>query len=174
MRISPIDIQQQQFERGFFGYRIGEVREFLQLTSDQLAELGRENSELRGEVRRCRSELKDHREREETLREAMLTAQRAIDEMREQAKREAQLVVAEAEVRAERIVGEAHIGVNRLIKEVQDLRAQRVRILEELRCVLRTHQELLSIHDEHTVAAGAPIAVLEPKVRGPQAAARAG
>ena len=91
MRLTPIDIQQQKFHRVWRGLETREVQSFLDLVAQQLGDLIRENGELRVELRRMSQELEGHRNREETLREAMLTAQRAIDEIREQAKKEAGL-----------------------------------------------------------------------------------
>jgi len=102
MRLTPIDIQQQQFHRIWRGVDSRQVQSFLDLVAQQLGELVRENGELRVELRRMTQELDEHRNREETLRQAMLTAQRAIDEIRENAKKEAQVVIADAELRARR------------------------------------------------------------------------
>ena len=77
----------------------------------------------------------------------MLTAQRAIDEIRENAKKEAQLVVTDAEMRAEKILHNAHGRVTKLIDEINELKRQRVRALEEMRGLLRTHQKLVETYD---------------------------
>ncbi len=147
MRITPIDIQQQQFNKALRGLDRREVQSFLGLVAEQMGELIRKNDEQQVELRRLTHELDDHRNREETLREAMLTAQRAIDEIRENAKKEAQLVVTEAEIRAEKILHNAHGRVTKLIDEINELKRQRVRALEELKGVLSTHQKLLETYD---------------------------
>jgi cell division initiation protein len=147
MRITPIDIQQQQFHKALRGFDRREVASFLDLVSQQMGELIRQNDELQIEIRRLKEELDEHRNREETLREAMLTAQRAIDEIRENAKKEAQLVVTDAELRAEKILHNAHGRVTKLIDEINELKRQRVRALEEMRGLLRTHQKLVDTYE---------------------------
>jgi cell division initiation protein len=168
MRLTPIDVQQQQFGKVFRGYDQREVQRFLDLVATQLGELNKENLELKGELRRLERELSEHRDREETLREAMLTAQRAIDEIREQAKKEAQLVVTEAEVRAEKVLHSAHARVTKIIDDINELRRQRVRAMEELRGVLSTHNKLLDSYSEENDATGreASVTVFE-RVRPP-------
>lgn len=151
MKLTPIDVQQQQFRAGFRGYERREVHGFLDLVASQMGELSRENNELRSELRRLQRELDDHRHREETLREAMLTAQRAIDEIRDNAKKEAQLVVTDAEVRAEKLLHAAHARTTKIIDQVNELKRQRIRAMEELRSILSTHQKLLDGH-EHEAA----------------------
>ncbi len=148
MKLTPIDVQQQQFRLVMRGYDRREVASFLDLVSQQMGELARDNSELRADLRRVKSELEEHKQREQTLREAMLTAQRAIDEIREQAEKEARLMLTEAELRAEKIVYDAHKRVTKVIEDIQELKRQRARAIEELRGVLNTHVRLLAIEEE--------------------------
>ena len=100
MKLTPIDIQQHQFRKTLRGFDPREVANFLELIGQQLGELSRENSELKAEQRRTKRELDEHRDQEHTLKEAMLTAQGAIAEIREQAQKEAQLTLTDAELRA--------------------------------------------------------------------------
>ncbi len=166
MKLTPIDIQQHQFRRALRGVDGGEVQDFLVLVADQLGEVTRENNELRSSVKRLEREVGDHRDREETLKQAMVTAQRAIDEIREQATKEAQLVVTEAEMRAEKILHSANVRVTKLADEVNDLKRQRARAIEELRGVLNTHVALLETHDEAEDSSDGTVTILD-RVRAP-------
>ena len=158
MKLTPIDVQQQQFRQTLRGYDRREVASFLDLVSQQMGEIVRENNELRSDLRRVRSELEEHKTREQTLKEAMLTAQRAIDEIREQAEKEARLMLTEAEIRAEKLVYDAHKRVTRVIEDIQELKRQRTRALEELRGVLNVHAKLLDVHEEHVKQESEPVA----------------
>ncbi|OGQ84969.1 MAG: hypothetical protein A2289_12480 [Deltaproteobacteria bacterium RIFOXYA12_FULL_58_15] len=168
MRLTPIDVQQQQFRRALRGFDSREVQAFLDLMAAQMGEMSRDNKELRNDVRRLERQLEEHKNREETLRQAMLTAQRAIDEIRDQAKKEAQIIVTEAEVRAEKILHNAHSRVIKVTDEVNDLRRQRVRAIEDLRGILNTHTKLLETYDakEHENEVEGTVTVFE-KVRPP-------
>ncbi|MCA9182146.1 MAG: DivIVA domain-containing protein [Planctomycetales bacterium] len=148
MKLTPIDIQQQQFRQRLRGFDRTEVSNFLEVVAQHMSEISHENSELRSEVRRIKRDLEAYRERETTLKEAMLTAQRAIDEIREQADKEAQLVLSEAELRAERIVYDANKRVGDIVEDITDLKRQRVRVLSELRGVVDAHHRLLDLHEE--------------------------
>lgn len=166
MKLTPIDVQQQQFKKATWGgVDRGEVHSFLDMVAAQMSELSRENNELRAEVKRAKAEIDDHRAREETLREAMLTAQRAIDEIRDHAKKEAQLTVSEAELRAERILHNAHGRVTKLADEVHDLQRQRLRAIEELRGIVTTHLKLIELSElqanEDEASTGGSVTVLE-------------
>jgi len=148
MKLTPMDIQQQQYHRAAFGYDRREVHAFLDLVGQELGEASRENSELRSEIRRLQRDLEEHRGRETTLREAMLTAQRAIEDIREQARKEAQLIVTEADVRAEKILNNAHGRMMKIEEDINELRRQRARAMEELRGTLHTHLRILEVDEE--------------------------
>ena len=154
MKLTPIDVQQQQFNKGFRGYASTEVDAFLEIVGEQLGELARENAELKTQARRQDEELAEHRDREDTMREAVMTAQRALDEIRDNAQKEAHLIISEAELKAEKILHNAHGRVNRILDDVSDLQRQRVRAMEELRGVLNTHLKLVEVHADGVAQEG--------------------
>ena len=108
-------------------------------------------------------ELNELRAREENLKETMLTAQRVIEEAREQAQKEAQLILADAQMRAERTLTKSHSEVMQIGQDLADLKRQRVRFIEELRGVINTHARLLDVHAAESKATYNPVslAVLE-------------
>ena len=148
MKLTPIDIEQQKFRGRFRGYDSREVHHFLEMVASQTAELNREVHELRGEIVRKNREVDELRNREASLRDAMLTAQRALDDLRDTAQKEAKLVIHEAELRSDKILQNAHGRAMQIQQEISDLRRQRVRFLEELRGVIKTHDRLLEVHDD--------------------------
>jgi cell division initiation protein len=156
------------------GYETREVRAFLDLVAEQVGDLVRENNEMRAELRRSQQSLSEHQEREATLREAMLSAQRAIEEIREQAKKEAQLIVTEAELRAEKLIQHAHNRVTRMTDEIGEVKRQRVRVIEELRAILGTHLKLLDVTErDQTNEDEASVTVLN-RLRPPAPPAQSG
>lgn len=148
MKLTPIDIQQQQFRKTLRGLDPQEVHSFLELVSQQMVAQNRTLNELKVELRQCQRELEEHRDREATLKEAMLTAQRAIDEIREQAEKQAELIVAEADLKAEKLLLNAHKRVSAIIEDIQSLKAQRARVVEEIKSVVNTHLKLLEVQEE--------------------------
>lgn len=168
MKLTPIDIEQQKFRSRLRGYDTREVHHFLEMVASQIAELNRDVSELRGEVARKNREVDELRNRESSLRDAMLTAQRALDDLRETAQKEARLVLHEAELRSEKILQNAHARAMQIQQEISDLRRQRVRFLEELRGVVKTHERLIEVHDEELrEPAEAGLTLLE-RLRAPE------
>lgn len=149
MKISPLDIQQQQFKGKLLGGLDPEdVDAFLQLVSHEMEELVRENTEFKEQSRRAAVELEEFRQREVTLRETMLAAQRITEEMKANAQKEASLLISEAEIKAERIVADAENRLMQLNNQVQDLRREKLQFETSFKAILDTHYKLLNINGE--------------------------
>ena len=99
-RISPIDIQQQRFKTRAFGYDKGGVDRFLEMLADELERLLRKNQDLQEELAKVTATLDEMREREETLKETLVTTQKVTEDLKKSAKREVDVMMAEAEIKA--------------------------------------------------------------------------
>src|SRR5665647_2461897 len=100
MKISPLDIQQQQFKvKTFRGLDPEDVDAFLQSLAGEMEFLIRENDQMKEQQSRQNRELLDLAEKERELRETLLSAQRVIEEMKNNARKEAELIVSEAEIK---------------------------------------------------------------------------
>jgi len=148
LKITPLDVDQQQFQRVFRGCDPDEVHRFLDLVSREMEELIRENNGLKEEIRRKDAQIAEFREHESQLREALVSAGRMTEEIKESARREAELVAAEAQLKAQKIVHEAQERTVHLVGEASDLRRQRARLLAEIRSILESHRRLLDTHEE--------------------------
>jgi len=143
MKITPLDIGSHRFPRCFRGFDPKEVELFLEMVRQEMEDLVQENRFLSDELRRKSHDLSELKEQERLLKDAMLTAQKVSDEMKSNLLKEAQLVIAQAEMEADHIIRQAHDRVLHLQDEVRALKDERVRLREELRCVLRTYSGLL-------------------------------
>ena len=147
MKLTPIEVDQQQFQRVFRGCDPDEVHRFLDLVSRELEELIRENAGLKEDLKRRDAQIVEFRAHEAQLREALVSAGRMSDEMRASARKEAEVVVAEAEVRAGRIEADARERSAQFAAELHELKRQRVRLLGEVRAILGSHARLLDAHE---------------------------
>lgn len=145
MAITPIDIQQHQFKTRPLGYEKGGVDHFLELVADELERLHRQGQELKEELARTRSALEEMRSREMTLKETLLTTQKVTDDLKANARREAEIVLAEAELRAERIVRDAEERRFHLIGEIQEIKRQKISFESSLRALVEGHMRLLDL-----------------------------
>ena len=145
MKITPIDIQQQQFKGKMLGgLDPDDVDAFLQTVAAEMENLVRENSELREQQSRQNRELLDMAEKEKELREVMLSAQRVIEEMKANAQKEAALIIGEAELKAERIVADSERQLADLKAAIEDIRRQKIQFEVSLRSLLDSHARMLS------------------------------
>jgi cell division initiation protein len=143
MRLTPLDIQQKSFRPKLRGVDSEEVEQFLKLVAAEFEELVKENLKLQDELKRRGARLDEYRDREKTLQETMITAQRITEDMKEQARKEAELRMAEAELQADKIVQGAQDRLSGLVKEIQELKRQRLQFLESVRSVIESHRKLL-------------------------------
>ncbi|HBG06793.1 MAG: cell division protein DivIVA [Geobacteraceae bacterium GWC2_58_44] len=149
MKISPMDIQQQQFKGKMFGGLDAEdVDAFLQSVAGEMEELIRENGELRERLTRNATAMAEMEAREAQLRETMLAAQRITEEMKANAQKEAHLVVSEAELKGERIVADAEKKLVELSNQIQELRRDKVQFESGFKGMLDTYYKLLALNNE--------------------------
>ncbi|MCB9654346.1 MAG: DivIVA domain-containing protein [Deltaproteobacteria bacterium] len=143
MKLTPLDIQQQQFRTAFWGFDVKEVDAFLDVLANDVEELIRENRSLRDDLRRRDVELHEHRERERTLKETMVTATRITEDIKQNARKEAEIVIAQAESQAEQIIQNAHTRLVRVMEDIEELRRQKAQFEIGLRSTIATHTKLL-------------------------------
>jgi cell division initiation protein len=149
MKITPLDIQQQQFKGKLFGGLDQEdVDAFLQTVSQEMEALSRENSDLKEQVRRNSEAMAEMSSREVQLRDTILAAQRISEEMKANAQKEATLIISEAELKAERILADADNKLAQLGSQIQDLRREKLQFETALKSLLDTHYKMLTINEE--------------------------
>jgi cell division initiation protein len=150
MKLTPLDIQQQEFRTRFRGFDVREVDTFLERIADAFESLQRENNHLREEIKRLQMENQAHREREESFKRAMLNSQKVLEQMKQNARKSAELVVAEAEVKAEKLLSRAQNRLSQLHEDIAELKRQRSQIEVQIRSVIEGHAKLLDIRKEES------------------------
>jgi cell division initiation protein len=149
MKITPLDIQQQQFKGKLFGGLDQEdVDAFLQTVSQEMEGLSRENSDLKEQVRRNSEAMAEMTSREVQLRDTILAAQKISEEMKANAQKEATLIISEAELKAERILADADNKLAQLGSQIQDLRREKLQFETALKSLLDTHYKMLTLNEE--------------------------
>jgi cell division initiation protein len=151
MKITPLDIQQQQFKTRFRGFDVREVDTFLEQMADVFESLQSENKRFRKEIKRLQLEGQGYREREESFKRAMLNSQKVLEQMKQNARKSAELVVAEAEVTAEKILNRSQNRLAQLHEDITELKRQRMQIEVQIRSVIESHSKLLEIGKEDAI-----------------------
>lgn len=105
--ITPVDIEKKQFNRAFRGYNEEEVDEFLEKVMQDFTALYKENHLLKERIEILENSLKDYKQMEETLHNAIIVAQKTAQEVCLNAERERDVILQEARIKAGEIIAEA-------------------------------------------------------------------
>ncbi|HSK17526.1 MAG TPA: DivIVA domain-containing protein [Longimicrobiales bacterium] len=151
--LTPLEVRKKKgdFRRAMRGYDPALVDDFLDLVADRLEELVRDNMSLLERVGRQEEQVRDYRDRERALTEALVSAQEMREEVRKQATQEAELARRTAEQQAEQMRATAEAEVRQLRSSAQQkasealasLTQERQREEQMLREVRARREELI-------------------------------
>jgi cell division initiation protein len=169
MTLTPVEVRHLELRRGLLGYRRSHVQRTIDEIADSFEAVWRERSELGERVHELETEVARHVELETLLRSTLVSAERAAQEMKEQARREAEVIVTEAGAEGRRLVRDA-------IAEKEQLLAETRRVRTIMRAALEVLSEGEQHDDEHEAAEadGAPPRVTEHPAARPDADRLAG
>jgi cell division initiation protein len=148
MKISPMDVQRQTFGSRFRGFDQDEVRAFLSVLAEEMAALQRDKDEVEQQLRHLEQIVAEHRERETILKNTLLTAQKAAEDIRENARKEAEVLVKQAELQADRLLELAQGRAHDVERGILDLRTQRTALLTDVRALLTRLTHVLDLQEE--------------------------
>lgn len=131
--LTALDARRYDFGSALRGYDRARVDQFRDQVAEELERLSRANQELDQKARNFHEQLKAFRDRDKALNEALVSAQQLRGEIREQAEREAQLIVREAQANADKLLQGVREDLRRAEDEVQALWRTRRSYLAQLR-----------------------------------------
>ena len=141
MRLAPTDIRQQQFtERLFRGFDKDEVDRFLDQIAEDYESVIKENALLKEQLAAYEERARSTAELEKVLQETLVTTQKLTDDMKANARRDAELVREEARLAGEKTLEEARAEEARILSEVRRLKRTRRQLVEDLRATLAQYQ----------------------------------
>lgn len=123
MPLTPLDIHNKEFNKGFRGYDEDEVNEFLDQVIKDYELIIREKKELEERLNEMNSRLGHFTNIEETLNKSIVIAQEAGEEVRRNAQKEAKLIIKEAEKNADRIINESLSKARKIALEIEELKS---------------------------------------------------
>jgi len=147
MRITPMDIEQQEFTRSFRGYNEEEVDDFLDKIVKDYEELINENLRLNEEIERMQEKLKEFSQIEETLRSALLNAQKSAEEMKERVESEAKIIIEKAELEAKSLKQQVFQRENLVKNEIDNLRRYKYNFKEKFKSMLNLYLKMIENED---------------------------
>lgn len=146
MAITPNDIHNKDFSTKFKGFDPEEVNDFLEEVKKELETLIRDNKDLEKRVKFNEEKVEYFNSIQETLNKSILVAQEAADRLRENARKDAEIIVFEAEKAAQAMLREAAEKATEINSET-DLIKKETRIFRQ-RLQILTQTQLDMIKNE--------------------------
>ncbi len=123
MPLTPVEIRHIQLKRGLFGYRKNAVHRMMDDIADSFEAVWRERSQLVERVDELETEVTRHVELEGLLRSTLVSAERASQDLKEAARREADVIVTEANAEARKVLRDAITEKEQVMGDVRRVQA---------------------------------------------------
>ena len=145
MRISPLNIKNQEFNKSLRGYDKEEVHDFLDKLAGEYEEVVRENELFRKELEEARIQLAEFKRIEKNLQETLLRAQESSAKAVESAKKQTALMVKEAEIKSEQMIEKARAEAEHIRSSLVKLKEERELIIAKLKSIIASQSTLLEM-----------------------------
>ena len=123
MPLTPVEIRHIQLKRGLFGYRKSAVHRMMDDIADSFEAVWRERSQLVERVDELETEVTRHVELEGLLRSTLVSAERASQDLKEAARREADVIVTEANAEARKVLRDSITEKEQVMGDVRRVQA---------------------------------------------------
>jgi cell division initiation protein len=143
MKLTALEIKQQNFEKSLRGYDVGEVTAFLNVVANEWEHMVSRTRELEREIDQFKDKLKHYEKVEEALHETLQAAKESSEQRLSAAKKEAQNRIMKAEMEAEQIVRDATQKRHQIRQEILGMLSRREEILRGMKSYLELAQESL-------------------------------
>ncbi|MEO7998973.1 MAG: DivIVA domain-containing protein [Gemmatimonadaceae bacterium] len=170
--LTALDARRYDFGNALRGYDRARVDQFRDQVAEELERLSRANQELEVKARNFHEQLRAFRERDKALNDALISAQQLRGEIREQAQREAQLIIREAQGDSERSLEMLRGEIRRAEDDLQNLWRNRRSYVQQLRQLMERQLHDLDSADMVPPPSGIALPASETQREQPREAAR--
>lgn len=165
--MTPNEIHNKQFDKAINGYRPDEVNAFLADIASYVESIIEEKSETEQKLMVLAEKLEEYREDEDSLRAALIGAQKLGDSVVRESKRKAEQIIAEAQQKADLMVSNIRVNIDRETDTLNKMQAEVARFKSQMLSTYRQHIEAINAipydekdfpkNKEHAHTANAPI-----------------
>jgi len=145
--LSPLDIHNKEFSRGFRGYNEDEVNDFLDQIIKDYELVLRENKQMKQEIEELNERIEHFGNIEDSLNKSLIIAQETADELKANAQKEAKLIIKEAEKNADRIINEALAESRKISIAAEDVRKQTKVFRTRLKMLIEAQLDMINSND---------------------------
>jgi cell division initiation protein len=154
MPIRPIDVRRKEFKSSFRGYDQNEVDDFLDAVADEFERNYTENQRMREEVSSLRDRLQQFEDLEGSIRDALVHAEQASNDLRraaaqeaegikQSAQREADFTIREAQSRSHQMLADSSARIERVQDSYDALQEAKRSFANEFRHLLKTYTDIM-------------------------------
>jgi cell division initiation protein len=143
MKFSPMDLQLQRFGYKFRGYNTDEVKRFLEAISEDFQEIIKESNTLKEKLKKKDRDLLEHKDKEKRLQDTLVAAQKTSEDLKKNAEKKGEIIIAEARVTAEKILIDADLRLAQLLDQIKDIKREKIQFEASLKRVIEAHLKLL-------------------------------
>ncbi|MBP1941660.1 cell division initiation protein [Bacillus luteolus] len=147
MPLTPLDIHNKEFNKGFRGYDEDEVNEFLDQVIKDYELVIREKKELEAKLAEQGEKLGHFTNIEDTLNKSILIAQETAEDVKRNAQKEAKLIIKEAEKNADRIINESLAKSRKIAIEIEELKKQSKVFRNRFKMLIEAQLDLIQSDD---------------------------
>lgn len=141
--ITPVDLENKEFKKSFRGYDTEEVEAFLGELVKDYGRIYRENAGMKDKNAILNEAVENYKGMEETMRSAIVSAQRTSDEIIRNAHEQADNIVKDAKIRAQEILNDMDGKIQALNRECAEIEGRSSLLRAKLRTVLNTFTQML-------------------------------
>jgi len=145
--LTPLDIHNREFKKSLRGYDVDEVDEFLDEVIRDFEGLYKENLDLKDTIQKMEENINHYKELEKTLQNTMVLAQQTADEAKQNASKEAELIIWEAQKKAEQIISEVQSEVLERTKSLEEMKGLEKQLYVKMKSFLKAQLEYMDSYD---------------------------
>ncbi len=161
MGITPAVVKQKEFTTRFRGFDVQEVDYFLEEIARELGILNTKIKELSEKNHRLQVENNGYRKKENAMKNSIIQSQKVLDEMKDNAKKSAQIIMANAEMEAEKMLNQSYKRLSQLHTDIMELKRQRTQLEMQISSIIDAHSKMLEMTKEENKVADEADATLK-------------
>lgn len=142
--LTPLEIQKIEFKKKLGGYSANDVDEIFSVVSGDYETLYKENIKLRDRLEVLEDLVNKYKSMEDTMRDTLIVAQKAADDLNKGAAQKAEAIIAKAENDAEFIRESARVTANQTIKDKEKLASDLYAYSVQIDAILDAQKQLVS------------------------------
>ena len=157
--ISVNDIRERKFEKAAFGYKQEDIDEFLEELVKEVENIDAERDDLNTKIQILADKVREYRQDEEALKDALLGAQKQGHQIVSEAQEKADNIIARAEAKAQELIDEAtvkhdeameknRIAIEKEHENLKEAQRQVAEFKKKLFDMYKSHLEMISAMPE--------------------------